>query len=453
MSYTEQLAAFVNGVSYGALPLRVKELAVFCFIDWLGCVIKAQNFKISEALMEIVREEGGSKKATILGYWKRSSALNAALVNGTMSHVVEFDDIYKKGSFHPAGPVIAAALASSEMIGANGEQFIEGIVAGYEVVTRISEAVTPSHYEIFHTTGTCGTFGASVAAGKVLGLTQAQMINAIGLAGTQAAGLWECAAGSPISKPLHPGKAALNGLLAALLSQRDIGAGPATLEGPRGFCRVFSREDKMDRLVSNLGQYYNIVDTTFKNYPNCGQNHSALDAYFALMKENNIHKDEIQRIIVKTNKTACRIAGIPNPRNIYEAKFSIYYALAAAVKLNQVTLESFTQELIDDPEIQKILGKIKLHGLEELEEVYPDKRVSIVELVLNNGKILSKRFDYRKGDPENPLTEEELKIKFEGLVSGNLSKDQIDGLWANVLHVAEIDNINTLFHDYLLCPS
>lgn len=301
-----------------------------------------------------------------------------------------------------------------------------------------------NHY--FHSTGTCGTFGAAAAAAKILSLSIEEIISCIGFASTQASGLWECAEKSPISKPFHPGKAAMNGIMAALVAQKGIKSAYTTLEGKKGFCQVMSDEDKLYLLSNNLGEKYTILGASFKKYPTCGHTHSPLDVTLNLFKKHHFKKNDIKKIIVKTYKTACRVAGIKYPRDVYESKFSIYFALAVAVKFNCLNFDLVNQKVIEDPEIKQIIDKIELISLDSLEKKYPSKRIAIVEIELNNRNKYTGKQEYRKGDPENPLTTEEIKAKFEDLVTEILSSEKKKELWENLNSIETMKHINSLFN-------
>src|SRR5690606_29784581 len=221
-------------------------------------------------------EMGGAEQAHLVT-GGQSSVLNAALVNGAASHVVELDDIHKGSIIHAATVVIPAALAVAEWKGLSGKELIAAVVAGYEVCYRIGEAVSPSHYYYWHNTATCGTFGAAIAAAKLLGLTTEQTIAALGNAGTQAAGLWEFIEDGAMTKQLHTGKAAMNGLLAALLAQKGFTGPQKILEGNRGFFKAMSEEYDASRVTEGLGNEFKIMENSFKIHASCRHTHHAVD--------------------------------------------------------------------------------------------------------------------------------------------------------------------------------
>jgi 2-methylcitrate dehydratase PrpD len=219
---SEQLAAFIAGTDYDVLPAKTIDMCKLAVLDWLGSVAAGGREQPGRMAVAVARGQGGTRQATLVAARERTSCLNAALVNGICSHIVEMDDVHRASILHAGAAVIPAALSVAEMRHATGREFIAALVAGYEIAVRVGEAVTPSHYLYWHTTGTCGTFGAAAAAAKLLGLGQEELVWVLGNAGTQAAGLWEFLADGAMSKHLHAGKAAMNGVLAALLAQQGF---------------------------------------------------------------------------------------------------------------------------------------------------------------------------------------------------------------------------------------
>ncbi|HHW43444.1 MAG TPA: MmgE/PrpD family protein, partial [Desulfotomaculum sp.] len=188
---TEKVARFASKTSYQDLPDQVVDKVKMCLLDWLGCVLAAVDEPVAVITRKLVHEWGGSGQSRVAGLSEKIPAPHAALVHGVMAHTIEFDDIYKDALYHPGAPVIAAAFAVADYLGAPGRELVRAIALGYEISNRLGAAVNPSHYRFWHTTGTVGTFGAAVAAGVLLNLGFSQMVECLGLAGTQAAGLWQ----------------------------------------------------------------------------------------------------------------------------------------------------------------------------------------------------------------------------------------------------------------------
>ena len=209
-SRTSELAQFLVRTKFEDISGNVRQHAKLCILDWLGASLAGSVETPGKIVRSVIRELGGKKEATIIGAHGKSTCLNAALANGISGHTIELDDVNEVAIIHPAAAVVPAALAVAERCGSNGRDMIAAVVLGYETEVRLGIAMNPSHYEYWHPTGTCGTFGATVAAGKLLGLGKEQMIRALGIAGTQAAGLIETF--GTMSKPLNPGRAAQSGV-------------------------------------------------------------------------------------------------------------------------------------------------------------------------------------------------------------------------------------------------
>ncbi|MCA1666087.1 MAG: MmgE/PrpD family protein [Thermomicrobia bacterium] len=264
----------------------------------------------------------------------RSSAAGAAFANGVASHILEFDDVHKGATMHAAAPILPAAFAVAERAHADGRALLRATVLGYEVGLRVGEAVNPSHYAFWHPTGTAATFGAAVAAGTVLGLDATQMRDALGSAGTQAAGLWEFNADGAMSKHLHPGKAAMNGILAADLAQRGFTAATRILEGERGFFRAMSSDSDASRITERLGDQWKITENCYKLHSCCGHTHTAIDTAQSLRAQQGWQGDaavqEIATIEIALYGPGYDIVRRRIPHTPYQAKFSVAYCVAAA---------------------------------------------------------------------------------------------------------------------------
>ena len=424
---SQRLAQFVLNVSYEALPTEVIDKTKEAFMDWLGSAAAGAGREPAKIMLEVVEELGGRPEATILATGDKTSSILAALANGTASHIVELDDVHKASIIHAAAPIIPAALAAAEKVGAGGKSLLEGIVAGYEVAIRIGEAVTPSHYYYWHTTGTVGTFGACAAAGKILGLTEGQLVDAFGSAGTQAAGLWEFLADGAMSKHLHPGKAALNGLLAALLAQKGFTGAKRILEGEKGFIKATSREFNIDKITQGLGQNYKILENSIKVHASCRHTHHAIDVVLDLVKTNGLEPEMIDRIRVKTYPIAIDITGNFQPDSVYAGKFSLPFCVALAAKEKKAGLNAFSEKNLFDPVVRSLMARVELVEDMELSALYPEKWPAAVEIRDKQGCVYIGQTLYPKGDPENPVPIVELRDKFRELAGLHFTSESVEG--------------------------
>lgn len=414
---TATLASFIVNTRYGDIPAAVVETAKGYFLDWLGSAYAGADGKPTRILRALVEELGGKPEATLIGSERRNTCLHAALVNGAASHVVEMDDLHKASIYHPAAPVMPAALAVAEREGKDGKEFLRAVVLAYEASCRIGEAINPSHYRYWHTTGTVGTFGAAVAAGVLLDLSVEEMIWALGSAGTQASGLWEFLVDGAMSKQLHPGKAALNGILGSLLAQRGFTAARRILEGEKGFCGATSEQTDFARITSGLGESYRIGEVSFKPHASCRHTHSAIDATLDLVKKADLKADDVEEVTVRVYSGAMDLLGNVEASSSYAAKFNMPYCIASALLFRDVGLDRFGDEMLWDASLRQLMGKVKMVVDPSLDNDYPAKWPAVVRISTRSGLKLVANVDYPKGDPENPLSREELCDKFKGMSS------------------------------------
>ncbi len=438
---SEKLSKYIYETNYEHLPQSIIKLGKMCFLDWLGCTIAASNSVTAHIFLDLIRELGGNKDATIIPYGDKTSVLNAALVNGVLSHFLELDDIHKKAMYHPGVPVIPAALAISEREKLSGKELITAIIMGYETGIRIGIAINPSHFWYWHTTGTVGTFAAAAASGKALRLTKEQLVYALGNAGTQASGLWEFIEDGAMTKPLHPGKAAQNGLLASLLAEKGFTGPSRIIEGVRGFGLATSKESNFESIVSNLGSIYHMNTMGFKIHVGCRHTNSPVDGTLELVNKYNLTPKDISKVTVRTYKLAKDLVGKTNPKNITEAKFSIIYCVAAAIKFRQCGIAEFTQQNLNDLEVKSLLNRINLVVDDSLQKEFPQGYASIVEIETTEKKKYIKETDYAKGDPENPVDWNEIENKFKKLAGTVLEQNKTEEIISKVRSIENISDI------------
>ena len=442
---TRALARFVTSTRQEDLPPDVMELAKMCFLDWLGCALIGSTTETGHIFFGLARELGGAAEATIVGGAKTSS-LNAALVNGATSHELEFDDVHRASISHPGAPVIPAALAAAERMSASGAEFLASIVVGYDVALRIGEGVNPSHYRFWHTTGTCGTFGAAAAAGRLLGLDEGPMLDALGNAGSQAAGLWEFVADGAMTKVLHTGKAAMNGLLAALLAARGFSGATRILEGERGFFKATSLEEDVGGITSGLGSHYKIREVGIKAFPCCGHTHTTVTAALDLANAQGLAVDRVQGMKIRTYSTAIRVAGNTNPKTPREAKFSLPYCAMAAMEYGKVGLDQFAPAVVTDESMRELLDRVELVVDTELEAAYPAKCPAIVEVQTTGGEFFAARADSAPGDPETPMDRGQQLAKFRDLAATALAPDRIEQIIAQAAGLHMVEDMRDITH-------
>lgn len=450
---SEQLARFISDVTIEKLPADVIEMAKLCFLDWLGSVIAGGTTPPVRMFVQVAKGLGGTPQATVIPDGSKTSCHLAALVNAASSHVLEMDDLHKPSVLHPAAPVIPAALAVAERDGISGGELLPAIIVGYEVAIRAGEALGPSHYQFWHSTATCGVFGAAAAAGKLLRLRPQQMVWALGSAGTQSGGLWEFLVEGAMSKQLHPAKAAADGLLAALLAQQGLTGASQIFEGEKGLGRAASESPDLARLTKGLGDGSpRILETSFKAHAACYHIHSTIDAALDLRTRFNLKPADIRRITVRLYSVALDLLEKVEPASPYAAKFSIPYCIATALLKGRVGLDDFTEEGIQDRTIRQLMSLVELQPDQELDQVYPETWPASVTIETTTGGQHKTRVDYPKGNPKNPITREGLIEKFHLLTGRSLPEASRVQLMERCLTLDTLDNVQKLWTDLDLKP-
>ncbi len=448
MSISREFGAFISSLKFEDLPEKVRSLAKYCFLDWMASAYAGSQEQPVRMMVEVVKGMPGKPECTLIPDGSKNICLLGALVNGASSHVVEMDDLHRPSIFHPAAPIIPAAVAVAEREQRTGRDLIAAIVVGYEVGIRVAQMVGKSHYHFWHTTATCGTFGAAAAASKLLLLNPQQIVWALGSAGTQASGLWEFLSEGAMSKQLHPGKAALNGILAALLAQRGFTGAEHIFEGEKGFFKATSSDHDFRGAVDDLGREYQMEGNSFKFHASCGHTHSALDASLILAREGGFTPEEVQKVKVKVYSAALDLLRNVQLTDPYIAKFHLPFCVATALKFGKVGLEAFTEKRLNDGELRELMARIELTPDDTLDGEYPQKWGAIVEVSTKDGRILSKKVEYPKGDPQNPFSQEEVSEKFLSLTRGILPMEKSSSMLSRILRLEEVERV-----DHLLQPA
>jgi 2-methylcitrate dehydratase PrpD len=443
MTLSGQLADFIRGTRYENLPDSVVESAKRCVLDWLGSALAGASQPPIRMIGELAEELGGAEQATLITGGK-SSLLQAALVNGAASHVVELDDIHKSSIIHAATVVIPPALALAEWLRKSGRELITAVVVGYDVCFRIGEAVSPAHYYYWHNTATCGTFGAAAAAAWLLDLDVAEIVHALGNAGTQAAGLWEFLADGAMTKQLHTGKAAMNGLLASLLAQKGF-TGPAKiLEGERGFFRAMAQTFDESRIGDRLGEHYKIVENSFKIHASCRHTHPAVDLALQLKKERGIEPSRIRRIRVGGYRSVVDVTSNPNPQTVYASKFSTPFCVSLALVKGKAGLREFQEQTLWDPDIRALMERVEVTVDPQVDAAYPAQWGSTLEVETVQGERIRLQSRFPKGDPEHPVPTEELVEKFRSLAT-DWPAEQVKRWIDRILHLETLPHAGMLW--------
>ena len=412
-------------------------------IDWYAAWLPG-SIEPPATLLEIAMSDDLDRGAARLAQGRLSTPRTAALINATAAHTVEVDDIYREAIYHPGAPTIATALAIGQSEGASGLAFLTAVVAGYEISTRIGAAMGREHYRYWHNTGTVGTFGAAAAASHLLKLDANQYTHALCTGATFAAGLQQAFRMDSMSKPLHAGHAAQAGLLAAQSAAAGVTGSLDVIDGDAGFGKAMGPGPEWEKSAFTLGTVFHINSMTFKNHACCGHTFAPIDGALALQKQMEIQPHEIHRIHIATYRPALDVAGNFEPVTAAQARFSIPYVVATALLYGSVRLAAFTSERLADPAIRDLMTRIELSVDPVLDAAFPGQRAAHVRIELNDGQLASFFQPTRKGDPEAPLTDEDLSNKFIELVTPVLGHSQTTSLLKKLWHLEDCINVASL---------
>ncbi|MGD9412228.1 MAG: MmgE/PrpD family protein [Desulfobacterales bacterium] len=429
MGITQKLAGFCSRITFNDLSDEVIDCAKYRFLDFISVACRGSIEDPSQTVYRFVREmEKG--EGVIVGTAEKAPYLYSALANGTSSHSIEMDDVDNEASLHPGVVVFPSALAAGEMAGASGKHFILAVVLGYEVMVRLGTALGPenSYKRGFHPTGTCGTFGASVAASKILGLQEEEIINAMGISGSQAAGSMEYLAQGAWTKPFHAGWAAHSGMVAAMLSAKGFKGPGSIIEGRDGFLHAYSNGADPSRVLEGIGSGFEILRTSVKPHACCRYMQPPIDAVLEIVNENNLRPEQVKKIKVGVLRAGAHLIAEPieskyNPQSIVDAQFSMPFGASAAVLYGRAGLKEFQPSMIRSKPVREMMRKVECVFDPELERTFPKQWRATAEILTEDDQRFSTTVDYPKGDPENPLSWEELIERFHDL-TGQIMKEE-----------------------------
>ena len=422
MSITERQAAFAADLEFGDLPDEVVDYAKRLLLDTAGIAIGAEpRAASSDAFFEGIRSLDSGSGGTVLATGESMASEYAALLNGAMAHSLDYDDTHRASSLHPGAPVLPAALAAAERVDASGEDLLAGTVAGYEVTIRLGMAVDPeSHYgRGFHMTATCGTFGATAAAGSVLGLDAETIESAMGINGSQAAGSLQFLENGGWNKRAHPGFAAHRALLALSLAEADFAAANEPLEGARGFLRGYSDDPHRDLAVAGLGEAWETARTGIKPYPCCRYMHNALDQLLDIAGTEDVSPDEVESVHVLMPAAGVSLTGNPTntyPQSFVDGQFSMPFGAGLALTRGTATVDDFIDEIdggVSD-RVRRVIDRTTVESGGWVAEVFPEKWAVEVTVETTDGAY-TRESDFARGEPENPMSWADVVEKYESL--------------------------------------
>lgn len=446
-----RIAEFLAETRYDLIPPEALVTAKRGVVDFLGVALVGSRQPVSDIVARYAEQTKALGEASVFGKRLRTSADLAAWANGTMSHALDYDDTFADAArcpFHPTVTILPAVMALGEKQASTGRDILAAYIAGLEVEYRIG-AVLGSYLPKsgWHTVSTLGTIGAAAASANLLRLDATRAQLALGIAGSLAGGmLWNF---GTMTKPLHAGNASRNGVLAALLARDGFTANESILEGDMGFCGVFSRGkvDGLRRADSDLGITWNIISLGlgFKPYPSCRSTHSSIDATLHLAREFNIQPEQVAEVICRTSPVHTRAARFHKPRTGLEGKFSITYCVATALRQGKIELEDFTDEKVNAREAQELLSRVNFE--------YPDSCGSDVldlaaeiTIKLRDGRAYSYRVSLPKGEPGNPMTDDELAGKFRNCARPVLSPQAAEKALDLAWRLDKLEDTSGLMH-------
>lgn len=414
MDETKKLAKYACELSYENLPIEVINKAKDLILDQWGVELACSTRSWSRLVYRYITDLRGKTESTIINYGDKVPSEHAAFVNATFGHGFEFDDNHRHSTSHPGSVVIPAAFAMGERELIDGKSFILAVVTGYEVMGNIGKAVSPSIvHRGHHPTSSLGPFGAAAAASKVLGFSQDEMVNALGIAGSYCSGLSEFMITGGDVKRIHAAIGAQSGVRAALLASQGLTAPPTILEGERGFCNTFADECHPDDITAGLGKHWVVIETNYKRYCCCYSIHSPIDAVSKIISDHKIIPANVEEVIVGLSRASCGAVGSSRqPKTVTEAQFNAPFSLAMTLIKRSNNFKDYNEETIENPEILSLSKKIRAIIDEEVDAEFPEKMAARVTIRMKDGARYQEKVDFARGTPENPMTREELEAKF-----------------------------------------
>lgn len=435
---TVRLARFCTDLTYDALDDEVIETAKKVLVDTLAASYAGIDTEPGERILTYVTQYDDDE-ATVIGNDSDSNAQFAALANGTLAHALDVDDGHRSAAGHPGSAVIPAALATAEKTDASGRDLITAIVAGYEGMVTTANSVQTSHRERgFHATATCGCFGAAAGVSCLLNLDETETACALGLAGTQAGGLFEFLEKGSMAKRFHPGRAALAGILASELAAIGFDGPDTIIEGKDGFAKAFTDEYDPEPF-ENLGDPFSITEIYLKPFPCCRHIHGPIEATQQI-RDAGVTATDIESIRVETYGTASHHDKTA-VKNLLDTQMSIPYGVAIALVTGAAKLEQFEPSNADDPRITSLTDKVTVVATDEMEGIYPETRPARVIATLNSGEQHEELVTYPLGAAEKPLSREQVEEKFRDITKAALSGERRETIIENGFSITEFESV------------
>lgn len=443
-SNTYTLISFLSTLKYELIPPKVIRDSKIYILDTLGTSLVGSSVKGGDFLLECI---GDAKHgtATVMGRRRKRSAEDAALINAYLAFYQELDSGHRLGGVHSACVIVPTALALAETERVSGKKFLEAVVAGTELYSRLGVASAKAQYARGNDpTGTASAIGAGAAAAKIIGLTEDETLVAVGIASslTPLSPVLSILGGG-MTKGLNNGVGARNGIIAGRLAKKGFTGCKDAILGKEGYLAVTTNgKFKAQALISDLGSKYEISNMYYKVHASCNWTHSAIDATLALREENPDIQMNTQAIKVRTFEEAVRMLSNKEPKDEIEAKFSLPYTVAVALIHGKVGVEEFSQPYLSDSRIRNLARQVLVIDDPDLRDAYPGKsRPAIIQIESRDGLRCKKRIDFPKGFPENPLSDDEIKAKFIGLSEPVIGREKCEAIIQSVDKLEMVDDM------------
>ena len=435
---TKALASWVVNTRLDDIPDDVRHEARRSLVNFVGCALGGARHEAMDAALRALAPFSGPATASVIGRPERLDPLHASLMNGISSHVLDYDDTLPKNYSHPTSPVASALCAYASANRVNGRDFLEALIVGFEAGSRVANCVYPAHYDVgWHITGTSGVFSAAAAIGKLLKLSQQEMVWALGLAATQAAGLREMF--GSMAKSFHPGRSAQNGYASALLAQAGFTAGERGIEGPRGFAAVQAATYDLSRITTRLGEDYDLRVNTYKPFP-CGiVNHPTIDGCIQIHERDSPTPSAIAAVRLRV---APLVLDLCNQQNItlgLQGKFSVYHGAAVGLVRGRAGIAEYTDDAVNDPAVKQVRERATAVGDSSLTEDQAH-----IDVELTDGRVLSCFVEQSLGNLHRPLSDRQLDDKFREQALLVLRADSVDGLIRLCWDIDQLEDVGRL---------
>ena len=438
MSETRILASYVVDARYDDIPQDVRHEAARSLVNYMAVALAGSVDPAVDIAIRALTPFSGRPTAAILGRVERLDPLHASLMNGISSHVDDFDDTTPQNYIHPTSPVASALFAYASANQVTGRDFMQAFILGFEAESRVGNAVYPAHYDVgWHITGTAGIFGAAAAIGRLRGLTEQQMVWALGLAATQAAGLREMF--GSMGKAFHPGRAAQNGYASAILAENGFTAGERGIEGPRGFAAVQSAKYDLAKVGEGLGVDFNLRRNTYKPYP-CGiVNHPTIESCIELHHAHHLKPSDVAAVRLRVAPLVLDLCNQQNITRGLQGKFSVYHGAAVGLVRGKAGLDEYTDSAVNDPDVRRVRERVTATGDAKLTEDQAQ-----VEVELADGRRVTWSVEQSLGNVHRPLSDRQLDDKFRSSAVRALPPEAANIVLDRCWRIADLDDVSVL---------